>query len=116
MKLKYCIFALLLISFSANAGSVSTIPATTAAMGGFLIAAQSRQNSQVPAHGNSVLVPCALFRAFFDSSKVDRNETLEKCEKRKKIFETMNNTKYRFGNAKAYDSGHNIIYIELIEE
>ena len=114
--MKYCIFILLLASLSANAGSVSTIPPVTAAMGGFLIAAQSRQSGKVPAHGDSVLVPCVLSGAFFGSSKVDRDETLEKCEKRKKIFETMNNTKYRFGNAKAYDSGNNIIYIELIEE
>lgn len=114
--MKYCIFILLLASLSANAGSVSTIPATTAVMSGLLIAAQSRQNSQVPAHGDSVLVPCVLSGSFFDSFKIDRDETLEKCEKRKKIFETMNNTKYRFGNAKAYNSDHNIIYIELIKE
>lgn len=51
----------------------------------------------------------------FDS-RVDRELTIEECDKERKKFEKLNGVKYKFGKAVSHDRYNGYFYFELIEE
>lgn len=124
MKLKGLILAFLVVaSSSANATVV-----TTGAIAGAVASANASHritqdsNNAIRSVNNAldnstkVLVPCKpQYLGVFDS-RIDRESTLETCEKEKREFEKLNGVRYRFGKAVSYDRYNRYYYFELIEE
>lgn len=123
MKLKGLILACLMIaSGSANASVV-----TTSAIAGAVASANAshritqESNNAIYSVNNAlnnatkVIAPCKpQYIGAFDS-RIDRELTIEECDKTKKKFERLNGVKYNFGKAISYDRYNGYFYFELIE-
>lgn len=123
MKIKSLILAFLVVASS----SANATVATTGAIAGAVASANAshritqESNNAIYSVNNAlnnatkVIAPCKpQYIGVFDS-RIDRELTIEECDKTKKKFERLNGVKYKFGKAVSYDRYNGYFYFELIE-
>lgn len=125
MKIKSLIIAfLMVVSGSANAtvttGAIASAAASAHASRRITQESNNAIYSVNKALENStkVIAPCRprTVGGLFDTTRIDRELTVEECDETKKKFERLNGVKYKFGKAVSYDRYNGYFYFELIDE
>lgn len=125
MKIKSLIFAFLVVASSSANATVATTGAIAGAVASANASHRITQESnnaiysvnKALENSTKVIVPCKprTVGGFFDGTRIDRELTIEECDKTKKKFERLNGVKYNFGKAISYDRYNGYFYFELIE-
>ena len=124
MKFKSLIFAFLVVASSSANATV-----TTSAVAGAVASANASHRitqesnnaiysvNKALENSTKVIAPCRprTVGGIFDTTRVDRELTIEECDETKKKFERLNGVKYKFGKAVSYDRYNSYFYFELIE-